>query len=267
MVSNQKGFSLIQITVAMGLLGGLALLSMQIMDSVKKNALKMNSLNEEVSIVNQINLILSHPKHCRISLAGEGPEGNPNNPVTFKKQNVDEEQKNNEGIDVSFYFADSTGEKRARELSVSPIVKIKSAKLYLPNRVDKDKPSKLNYDNSLSHTDFGEIVVTLDRMHSNSIKKRFGVSVWLETKSSKTTILGCKQASSNPVLGFICPSIPSTGCRFGGGRKGCPPSKCKGQIGDEAICFYYENVAGHASCREHGSKCEQRIAPCRLLTN
>lgn len=279
---NQKGMSLVQSMIAVGVMGGLALMSAKIMDNMAKSNSSLQTKMDESSLIQEIALVVQNPQHCRVSLAGPGPAGSPTNPVTFKKSSADEPDKTNEGLDIAFYFADQTGEGRARklvngdnlspsnpsdDLSIKGAVKVKSIKLYFPNTVNAKNPSVKNYPDSANHTDIGEIRVLIERKGKSDIMKRYSLDLSLSTSAGVTTIKGCDTAEDNEVS-FQCPNKPSTHCRTGfGSSKKCPATECTGQNQDKPFCYWYKNTASHAGCREHGASCEKTIEACTLVKN
>ncbi|PIR28810.1 MAG: hypothetical protein COV38_13985, partial [Bdellovibrionales bacterium CG11_big_fil_rev_8_21_14_0_20_38_13] len=94
---NQRGFSLVSVMVAAGLVGGLALAVMQITKNSQTGLKFAESISDEIDLRENIKAIVSNPSFCRLSIAGNGAEGSPSSPVIFKKNLNDQD---NEGLDI-----------------------------------------------------------------------------------------------------------------------------------------------------------------------
>lgn len=197
---NNKGFSLVSVMVAAGLLGGLAIGVMQLFENINKGQNFAQSIADELDLRSEVNLILGNEKHCRISLAGEGDKGSPTTPVTFSKSNIDDAT---EGLDIELFLANQDGNARTlKKLSSSDVSKnkfgkleINSVKLIMSNPTT---PAGEDYLESTGHNDVGEIVVTFTKKLTSStdrqLKISFPVNVGMMTNSSReTTILSCSK--------------------------------------------------------------------------
>lgn len=209
---KQSGFSLIQVMVAFGLAGVLAMVVMKIsqnMNAVQKEA---EGSQEELEFKSEVRMLLDNPKHCEASLRG----------MTFEKKLIDEPA--SEGLDVVLYQAsrnppppgppvtppdhsDHTKRFTGDQNDHSPTlvarkkVKITSIKLVLPSA-----PLNTNYAPALSFPDIGALIFTIDK---NGRNKRIELPLVVTTKtdaSGQSQILTCRtQATTDvcPQLGLI----------------------------------------------------------------
>lgn len=200
----KKGFTLAEIMVAAGLLGVLSLAFLQLTKNIGDVQSSSTAKADEMELETSIRLLLNDDRHCRVSLAGNGPIGSPDNPVTFYKQDIDEEQ--SEGLDVALYLSNQSGDLRLTK-------KFNGANF--PEDSDQSKYGKLtidsislimnngngfNYDESTSHQDIGLIRVIIDKKiasdKSRKIPIDFSVNIRMATNNSGlSTILSC---SSDP---------------------------------------------------------------------
>jgi len=213
MLHNEKGFSLVQVIVAAGLLGGLSLFFMQLVENMGQAQNFAQSKSDEVELKSSIRMILSDEKFCRVSLAGNGPSGLPSSPVVFKKQDIDDED--TEGLDIAFYLSNQAGDTRtlkkfngANNPGVSDKSKfgkltIKTMKLIMNNGVGS------NYSDSPAHNDIGVIRVITEKKVSSTqtrdIIMDFDVNVAMTTgqvpeNSGETRILTCLNSKSSQLV-------------------------------------------------------------------
>lgn len=108
---NQKGISIVGVLIASGILGGLALVFSQLMKNVSQGQVLIQGSADELSLENEIKMIISSERFCRVSLAGNGPSGSPDSPITFQKSQHDSPA-DEDGIPMTLYYSDSTGEQR-----------------------------------------------------------------------------------------------------------------------------------------------------------
>lgn len=159
---NQKGFSLIQVMIAIGLSGGVALAIMRMVSTMEQAQTSSQSKMDELDLRTEIRMILNNDKHCRVSLAGDGPVGAPTSPVRFYKTNIDE---NNEGLDVELFVSNVAGDARSvKKLSATDTtansigrIKINSIKLLMNNGTGS------NYPASTNHNDIGELRIVAEK--------------------------------------------------------------------------------------------------------
>jgi len=195
--------------MAAGLVGVLAVAMTQITENLSNSQRFANFGAEKNDLGNITRMVLGTEKHCRVSLAGDGDIGEPLNPVRFKKEDIDNIEKKDEGLPVSLWLADQSGNRRAskrlnglddsdletEEKSRYGSIDLKSIRLYMPNPVSASNNQK-NYEESFLHTDVGEIRMVIERK-VNAKQKRdsilsYPVQVSMKTNSSgDTTILSC----------------------------------------------------------------------------
>ena len=197
---NNKGFSLVGVMVAVGLLGAVSLGVMHLMKNIQQGQSFAKSSADEIELRTEIRMILDDDKFCKVSLAGEGPSGLPIPPVTFQKKNIDEPS---EGIDVELWLSDFKGEKRtskkfsAKDTAKSTYgrLKITSMKLIMNNQTG------INYPESSWHTDIGEVRVKIEKSdEKRHINMVFPVVVGMSTNAGgETTIYSCHRERVSPV--------------------------------------------------------------------
>lgn len=200
---NQKGISLVQVLIASAVMGGLAVVSMQMFSNMTQGQMGIDSFSDELSLRTQIETIIRNPDYCRVSFAGDGPEGSPLTPVTFNKVDIDEA---NEGLDVELFLSDQDGEARltkkfssdASDPSTHVYGKVKINSMVL--RMDNGTGS--NYSAEASHTDLGNLEVIIEKKVSptKTREKRlsFPVELVMSTDGAGlTTILGCQNGSAS----------------------------------------------------------------------
>ena len=200
---QEKGLSLIEILIAISLLGGVSLGVMQLMKMTQSTQSHLSSKSDEIELRSAVNLILSDEKHCRVSIAGDGPVGNPSTPVTFKKSENDEDN-GTEGLEVELFYANQTGDSRSKKRVSADVnsvtsrfgkIEISSIYLLMNNGVGT------NYAQSPSHTDIGQLIVegqkNIDASSSKDFKFSFDVNVAMKTNSAGvSTILSCTKEGS-----------------------------------------------------------------------
>lgn len=211
MFQNEKGFSLVQVLVGAGLMGGLTLSFMQFVKNTNDVQTNTQAKSEEMELRNSIRMILDDERYCRISMAGDGPSGTPTTPVTFQKKDVDDV--NTEGLDISLYFSNQAGDKRtlkkfngannpgSNDKSGFGKIQIKTLKLIMNNTVTPGP----NYPDSDNHSDVGILRAVVARKISMTVSRDtiidFDVNVGMATgqspqPSGTTKLLSCSKTSS-----------------------------------------------------------------------
>ncbi len=209
---NQNGFSIVQVLVAAGMAGGLAVVMMQMMGNLNKSSKFAESKVDEIELRSMVRLILSNDKFCRISLAGEGPLGSPTNPVTFQKSAIDGDMPN-EGLEFELFYSSPDGESRTqKKLSATDDslnrfgnLSIQSLFLTMNNGVGS------NYPASSGESDIGEIVIEGEKRIQESrvdFKMSFPISVSFRTNAAgESTILSCSLMGEKTVPQLSASSV------------------------------------------------------------
>jgi type II secretory pathway pseudopilin PulG len=198
-LKKNNGFSLVQVIVAAGIMGGLSLVFMQLIKNTSQSQKFAESKGAEQELKTTVRLLLDDPRHCRVSLAGNGPEGNPSSPVKFYKKDIDEA---NEGLGIELFTSNQAGDSRSQKRlsSTDPDknnydgVVIKSIRLKMNNGDGFD------YSEASSHSDIGLVEVIADKKISMNETREvvfvYDLRVEMSTDSSgETTILGCGRDS------------------------------------------------------------------------
>ncbi len=197
---KDSGFSLVSVLMATALMGGLAVMFMQMMKNMNQGQGYVEAAAEEVALRNEIDMILGNPKFCRVSLAGPGPAGSPTSPETFFKRDITDLE-NDPGKEVELWLADTTGEERTNKKfdALDPAknkygkLKLKEIKLYMTNGDDQ------NYPDASYHDDMGELLVKYEKpIGSNKTREmvaKFPLTVGMSTTSGETTIVSCSKSA------------------------------------------------------------------------
>ena len=112
---NEKGFSLVQVIIATGLMGGVTLGFMQMMKTVNQIQTSSESKSDELELRTSIKMILDNRDYCTISMEGQ----------TFRKENIDfanvEVDKSSnftsasEGLNVELWYSNIAGDTRTQK--------------------------------------------------------------------------------------------------------------------------------------------------------
>lgn len=208
---REKGFSLVSVMIAVGLLGGVAVGVMRLFDNINKSQGMAQNFADEIELRTAITQIISDERYCRVSLAGNGPHGSPVSPVRFRKRDHDSDT---EGLAVELFLSNQAGDTRTQkkfsgtDTNFNKIgkIEIQSMKLVMTNPTI---PAGNNYAQSTGHSDVGEILVSYQKKVGSSMRTlemRFPVTVGMSTDSSgRSTILSCSRetaVSSDESFGY-----------------------------------------------------------------
>jgi len=191
---KNKGFSLVEIMIAIGILGGVSLAIMQIAKTSSQLQSNSQAGFDELELFTSIRMILNNTKYCRVSLAGNDPI---NTPIQFKKTDIDDIV--SEGLDVELWLSDVSGSTRslkkysATDITISKQgkIQIKKIKLVMDNPTT---PSGQNYPVA-AVSDIGKLVVEVEK-NINGIKRlivqKFDINMTVDTDASgNSSILSC----------------------------------------------------------------------------
>lgn len=222
MFNNQQGFSLIGVVTATAIVGILILSVTKVMTSLVQAKKMAEGNSDEITLVSHVRLLLNEEKSCRVSIAGNGPQRAPANPVIFRKSDVDEE---GEGLDIELWLSNQNGEQRTTKqfsgtdaaMKTFGQLNVKSIKILFNNGTGSD------YSQAAEHTDVAEVKISIGKKQSNGIEWEkvlsFPVGVALTTDASgSTTFLSCSaEASGGGIPGFGAPTRPGGGGSGSGG--------------------------------------------------
>ena len=199
---NKKGFTLVQVLIAAGLIGGLSLALMQLMDNTQQAGIIASSNSEEIELKTFARSILNKEKFCRVSFAGDGPAGSPSSPVVFNKDDNDED---NEGLDVELFYSNQAGTLRsAKKLSGTDPAANKYGKIRINSiKLIFDNGTGFDYSPAAQHSDIALLKIEYSKKASRkkwrNLKHYLPVSVGLSTNASgDTTILSCSLEEASP---------------------------------------------------------------------
>ena len=208
-VKNESGQVFIMIIVAMGLLGGLSMVLINIMGRISAGNREAGSLQDRVQLTREVNSLLASENHCRASLAGGGT------PVTFKKEDIDGAD---EGLDVELWTSNTAGNARAaKKFSGTDSSKNKLGRLtihLIRLRLDSSTGA-LPINKTVS--DIGKVIVGVRRTISGGQGRdydlEFPLSVTASTDNSGvSTLVSCSQKMG----GSSCYSVNEGGKTFVG---------------------------------------------------
>ena len=210
----KKGFSLVGVLVASGIMSILIMGSMGFMANQLKEQQKMVEKGEIQSLKNEMGMLLDSEKNCRASLAGDGGFGSPSTPIKFKKTAIND-QKSTEGLEVELYTSSQDGKKRSAKMFSATDSKFKfygsleilSIKLFM------DKGREDDYPESEGHEDIGTLKITVKGLEKET-SFDISLSVWMKTDAdNNTTLLSCARSSSSaPKCGTNQKFHPACGC-------------------------------------------------------
>lgn len=197
LINNNKGMSLVGVLMAMGLAGVLAVVIAQISKNSTDVSIRAFSSQEELELLNEIKMIISDPKYCKISLVDNIP---------FKKINIDGAP-STEGLDIELWLSDINGTARtvkkfngennpgSNDKSIYGKIIIKSIKLVMNNTTG------INYPDSPSHSDIGQIKVQISKKNSSKTSmdknlRPINIRVNMASSGGNSTILSCSQSTT-----------------------------------------------------------------------
>jgi prepilin-type N-terminal cleavage/methylation domain-containing protein len=102
--SSNGGFSLVEVSIAIGVLGILTLGVMQLSKIISDVQVRATSNLDILTLKHEIMELVKNGKHCSVSLAGNDPVGSP---VIFNKTNIDD--LNTEGMNIELWTSDAAG--------------------------------------------------------------------------------------------------------------------------------------------------------------
>lgn len=257
---NQQGFSLVSVMVAAGLLGGLALGVMQIMKNITSVQSFARATQDEMELSALAKMIVDDSRHCRVSIAGDGPVGSPRVPVRFRKTDIDEAAKG-EGLDIELWLSNQKGDGRATP-------KIKAMDPKNPDAPDKSKHGNLrvksirlvmdndigtSYTVSPSHSDLGTVILSVLKEvngQQREIEMKFVVNVEMKTDASGiSTILSCSKESGNVSIALV---------ETGSGSDGLTGTQACASLGKNCVKVFSNNYI------KMGSSCSSAETCARL---
>jgi prepilin-type N-terminal cleavage/methylation domain-containing protein len=198
---KNSGFTLVEIMIAIGLLGMVSVGLMRLAGNMTGIQTNARGTADQADLLNLVSLLISNPKDCAVSLAGNDPA---TSPVTFKKSNIDDLI--TEGLSVELWLADQAGViRKTKKLSGTDTsvnkfsgLKINSIKLVMNNGTGSD------YVASASHSDIGVLRLSFERPltvgKTKAIIKDFPVRLGMNTDATGlTTILSCSLGGNSNV--------------------------------------------------------------------
>ena len=254
-MNNQKGFSLVGVVVASGILGIMTVGFMGFMANSLDSQQRVMQFGEIQSLKNEMGMLVDSEKHCRNSLAGSGKYSKPDNPITFKKKAIDEDT---EGLEVELYTSSQDGNSRGTKVfsATDPKLKFYSTLEILSIKLIMNKePVGIDYDPSNEHEDLGILRVKVRGLRKET-SFDIRLSVWMRTDSDKTTtLLSCSRFSSSaPKCGSGQSFHSVCGCIIKG-KEGWNGSECvscsqkqKWNMDQKKCVCSYKTIPSKAGC-------------------
>lgn len=193
LIKSARGFSLVQVLVAAGIMGGLALGVMQITQNLNQVMTNATSTQDQITLFSEIDQILKNESSCRVSLGGEDFE-----PSSYSVKKSEIDGSTSQGHSVELYYSSTDGRVRAQKRFSSSdesvkkygSVTVESIQLFL------DNGTGFNYPSSERHVDQGTIRVEVLRRiapgQTRLISRSFPVQLAMKTFSSGATkVLSC----------------------------------------------------------------------------
>ena len=205
---SEKGFSLVQVVLATGLMGGVALGFMQMMKTVNQVQMSSVSRSDELELRTSIKMILDNRDYCTVSMEG----------LTFRKENIDfgnvevEKSSNftsaSEGLDVELWYSNIAGDTRTKkklngkdnisgtDRSQFGKISIESVKLVMFNGPTACPDNYCDTDTR----DIGQLVVVYEKKISQTTNRTsimtFPLYVNFTSVGGNSTITSCETVAS-----------------------------------------------------------------------
>lgn len=201
-MNKEKGFSLVEILVAVAIVAGVGLMVMKLTENMRGAENRSVGIMDARETLAEIRTILENEKFCRLSLVD--PNGQE---VTWRKSDIDDPSKD-PGLPVELWTGNVEGTKRIRKMFYDGLeqgkTRIHSIRLFMNNTIGpEDYPSGIR-------TDLGTVRVTYSFQGTNpqggqrTMSRDFLIYVNFKTNSSyESTILGCERDS----IQTICESL------------------------------------------------------------
>ena len=212
---NVRGFSLAEVMVVAGMIGGLSLVFPHITRQLGEGKKEAKSVQDQIRLEREISLLLANKKHCSVSLEKIKDANNLDVPTIFKKADIIVP---GQELDVELFTSDRTGINRS------------SRRFFPGKRLGKLTVESLKFTLDAStgnhianqeNLDLGNIAVAFSRKVNN--KKRlktikFPIQVKVSTGPSPgldSTLLTC-ESEGTAILGFTALSVTATGIAVDG---------------------------------------------------
>ena len=206
---KQKGFSLVSMMVATGLLSALTLGFMEFMRGSLKGQQKLMEVREVGDLKNEMGILLDSENHCRNSLAGSGEfeQPDPDKGLVFRKTAIDTEGSK----ELELWTSDQVGNARAEKMFYAGkeygTLTIESIKLFMDGATEGD------YEPSDGHEDIGTLKVVTKTLDDTEQNFDIKLSVFMQTDDQgESTLLSCSRESSARRCGDNQKWTPNCGC-------------------------------------------------------
>lgn len=184
MYKNEKGFSLVEVMVVLGILGGLAVVFMQFNKNISTSQSRIFSYQDLNDLNNLLNFSLTNANECKTSVEG----------ATFKGSTI-----KTTPVQFEIWNSDQSGARTSKKLSATDAglknfgkIEITDISFLMPNYTGGDFPQ------SFMHAAAAEISVSAE-VKSIKFKKvyKFPTYLTLSTDSSGvSTVLACGSLAS-----------------------------------------------------------------------
>lgn len=193
--SCQLGFSLVEIMITLGLIGGIAVLIMNISKQGSNIQTSTMAGSDEAELASVVRIILGKEANCSESLKILNP--------AFK-MDVDELDKG-EGFSIELFQVAQNGSKKIILTSDEDSPQSKFGKLSIKAlKLALDNGTGSNYPTSLSHSDTGTLRITYEKPQGDGkVTKKMNIKLNISMKTdalNKTTATSCSKDNSQSVL-------------------------------------------------------------------
>jgi type II secretory pathway pseudopilin PulG len=212
---GEKGFSLVSVMIAAGLVGVISVAVMSVFKNINSSQQTVQSIGDEAELETMVRYVLDTPKYCAISIA-DGQEFN-KELVDFSNTEITggtDFDSSSEGLDVSLFFSSADGTTRSRkilngadvpdsnasdgvtesDMSTFRSLKINTVKLVF--NTDAGCPND-DYCASSTDNDIAQLVVNYAKKVGDTtrdVNAVFNVRVEVETDASqKSKIISCSR--------------------------------------------------------------------------
>lgn len=246
---GDSGFSLVQVLVAAGMMGALALGVMQITQNISQTLTHAQSVQDQISLFSEIESLLNHPDHCRVSLGGE--DFMPSK-ESFRKSRLNVKEKT-ETFSLELYQSTRDGKKRkTKRLSATDPSLRKYGNITIENlSLSFEDKSEENFSARHRHVENAFIDVEISRplsmKQNRMIQKSFPVQLTLQTSSSgDTKIVNCAGLDTVMQEQAVCENAG----RFYLPERNPPCSVTMNKVNELAPLGIAQGSMGHLRCPE-----------------
>ena len=182
---NPKGFSMVGVMVAAGMLGGLSLAVSEIISQIAMGRREIASVQNQFEIQKEIALLLSKPKHCKASMIWQTSDGTDlGTTESFQKINIDDYTGGQARRVELWTSSDANGARGAKKFADGQAygrITVKSIMLSLDSSTS---PHPLG---QAAHTDLGTLHVVVTKKIGRNTDRDYLLNFPLEVEVTTST--------------------------------------------------------------------------------